>query len=310
VKLVPDGLEEALKSLRGRAATDRLVDGTRFGTAKGLLLRLLRVYTRHQTDFNRELVESLERLQGVASRLDVRLDELERAHPKLSISDAQYRRFEDRFRGDISGRLTLYPKLVQDALAETRGGLVLDLGCGRGELLAALKANGIEAAGVDSSTAMVGACRAQELTAECLDLRAALDQRPDGSLGAVLSLHVVEHLEVAAVADLVQLVARKLRPGGLLALETPNVRTLAGAADFYLDPTHRRPVHPELLDFLIDIAGFRRREVRYLAPCEPGSRLQPFDEAAGPWAKTANQNLERLNALLFGCRDYVALGWR
>ena len=50
-------------------------------------------------------------------------------------------------------------------------------------------------------------------------------------------------------------------------LETPNpTNILVGAANFYLDPTHLRPLHPDLLSFLVSDRGFVDVEIRYLHP--------------------------------------------
>ncbi|MFH2055588.1 MAG: hypothetical protein ABIJ61_06505, partial [bacterium] len=55
---------------------------------------------------------------------------------------------------------------------------------------------------------------------------------------------------------------RVLKDGGLLILETPNPENLAVATNnFYLDPTHVRPLPPGLLSFLTEFEGFRRTKV-------------------------------------------------
>src|SRR6202035_5223117 len=79
------------------------------------------------------------------------------------------------------------------------GGPALDLGCGRGEALTLLGEHGIAARGVDGSARMVAMCRERGLDAVEGDLFAALAAAPPGSLGAVLSFHVVEHLPIGAL---------------------------------------------------------------------------------------------------------------
>ena len=50
--------------------------------------------------------------------------------------------------------------------------------------------------------------------------------------------------------------ARVLVPGGLLIAETPNALNLRVAAtNFWLDPTHVHPLHPELLRLLAERSG-------------------------------------------------------
>ncbi len=66
-------------------------------------------------------------------------------------------------------------------------GEVLDLGCGRGEALAVLAAEGIPARGVDSSAGMVARCRERGLAAAEGDLFALLAQAGEGSQGGRLA---------------------------------------------------------------------------------------------------------------------------
>ena len=52
---------------------------------------------------------------------------------------------------------------------------------------------------------------------------------------------------------------RVLKPGGLLILETPNPENLlVSTTEFYLDPTHNKPIPPKLLYFLAEYNGFAR----------------------------------------------------
>ncbi len=50
-----------------------------------------------------------------------------------------------------------------------------------------------------------------------------------------------------------------LKPGGLLILETPNPENLlVSTTEFYLDPTHNKPIPSKLLYFLAEYNGFAR----------------------------------------------------
>ncbi|HEX7044660.1 MAG TPA: methyltransferase type 11, partial [Burkholderiales bacterium] len=70
------------------------------------------------------------------------------------------------------------------------------------------------------------------------------------------------HLEFDEVRALVHEALRVLQPGGLLILETPNPENVVvGCTRFYLDPTHRRPIPPQLLSFLAEYYGYERVKV-------------------------------------------------
>ncbi|HYX22677.1 MAG TPA: class I SAM-dependent methyltransferase, partial [Thermoanaerobaculia bacterium] len=159
-----------------------------------------------------------------------------------------YVELERLYRGteeEIRERIAAYRPFLQDLPA---GAPVLDLGCGRGEALALLREWGLAGRGVDASARMVELCRERGVEAEVGDLFAVLAGVEEGSLGGVVSFHVIEHLPPEAVDRLVRLAFRALAPGGVLILETPNPLSLVVAArNFWLDPTHRRPVHPESL---------------------------------------------------------------
>jgi 2-polyprenyl-3-methyl-5-hydroxy-6-metoxy-1,4-benzoquinol methylase len=144
---------------------------------------------------------------------------------------------------------------------------VLDLGCGRGEFLEAAREGGLTARGIDDSGECVAICRSKDLRADRAELFEYLDGLPDRSLGGVYCSQVVEHLPPERLPDLVNLLARKMHPGTLLAIETPNPECLAiFATHFYLDPTHTRPIPPALLRFYFEEAGFGNIEVERLFP--------------------------------------------
>lgn len=230
-----------------------------------------------------------------------------------ALDEHGYLELERRYRGteeEIAGRAARY-------VPHLRGrGEVLDLGCGRGEALAVLTAEGIPARGVDSSAGMVAQCRERGLAAAHGDLFAVLAAAGEGSLGGVISLHVIEHLPPESLDRLVRLAHRALAPGGVLILETPNPLSLVVAArNFWLDPTHRRPVHPESLRLSFELAGFDPVEHLELSPFSPADHLPEIDLAALPeeqreLADRVNRLRDRLDDLLFGPQDYALIGHR
>jgi SAM-dependent methyltransferase len=225
-----------------------------------------------------------------------------------------YVALERRYRGtqeEIAERISFYLPFLEGK------GKVLDLGCGRGEALALLRDHGVPAAGVDSSARMVELCRERGLVAEEGDLLAKLADVADvapGSLGGVVSFHVVEHLPPDVVDRLVRLASRALAPGGVLILETPNPLSLVVAArNFWLDPTHRRPVHPESLRWSYELAGFDPIERIDLRPFPAEERLPEIDLATlppeqRPLADRVNRLRDQLDELLFGFQDYGMVG--
>ena len=176
-----------------------------------------------------------------------------------------YRAFEDVYRGtreEIKERLRVYLPFAlhcQELYDECK---ILDLGCGRGEWLELMSENGFKAFGVDLDDGMLDACREKALHAEKKDALATLEQMPDESLVIVSGFHIAEHLSFTILQGVVEQSLRVLKPGGLLILETPNPENiLVGAMSFYLDPTHLRPLPPQLLSFLPVFYGFERTKI-------------------------------------------------
>jgi len=223
---------------------------------------------------------------------------------------ASYAAFERRFRGDaadVRARLQGYAQLFAG------NGPVVDLGCGRGEFLDALVAAGIAAQGVDGNARFVGECRARGLDVVQGDLLAHLRSLGDGALGGVFAAQVAEHLTPATLQDMLRESHRVLRKDGLLLLETVNPRSLYSLLEvFHRDLTHERPLHPDTLSFLAAAAGFADVRVEMKAPVEASSRLQPVP-AEGLPPRTAgilNENLDRLNAILYGPQEYALFARR
>ena len=176
-----------------------------------------------------------------------------------------YKAFEDRHRGSrdlIKERLRVYLPFVEPLKRLYPGCRAIDLGCGRGEWLELLGETGIEACGVDIDADMAVECRKLGLNVEEGDAISFLRNLPDESQAVVSAIHVVEHLPFPEVQTLATEAMRVLRPAGLLILETPNPENLVVAGyHFYVDPTHMRPVPPQLLSFLTEYCGFCRTKV-------------------------------------------------
>ena len=224
--------------------------------------------------------------------------------------DSGYAAFENRFRGrpeELRERLAAYVARFE-GLAP-----VVDLGCGRGEFLELLKARGIAARGVEANAHAAADCRARGLDVSEGDLVDFLRAQGDAALGGVFAAQVAEHLRPATLQALLREAHRALRPGGLLALETVNPRSVVGLLEvFNRDLTHEKPLHPDTLSFLAAAAGFTDVRVEMRSPIEPAARLQPVPAEGLPAraAEALNENVERLNALLYGPQEYVLLARR
>lgn len=221
--------------------------------------------------------------------------------------DELYVALEDAFRGsfhDIKERLRVY---LPDIEFAAKSGRVVDLGTGRGEWLELLAEAKIDAYGIDTNAASVERCRQRDLKVVHGDALEHLAGLPDASVAAITGFHLAEHLEFDALVELIDQASRVLVPGGILLLESPNPLNLSvGAAFFYIDPTHKRPLHPQLLEFVMSTRGFDTIEVRKLHTSEP---IQLPQESADIM-RGLQPFVDQLNDLLFGAQDFAVIGRR
>ena len=235
--------------------------------------------------------------------------------------DYKYVGFEDAFRGSdhaIADKLRAYVPLFAGRTS------VLDIGCGRGELLSAFTAAGVGARGIDTNTGMVAVARERGLDAQQADALAYVATLPDASLDGLIATQVIEHLEPSYLMRLIDAAARALQPGAPIVLETINPACwLAFFSSYIRDLTHVRPVHPETLQYLLRASGFTRVEIRYSAPVPDHMKMKTIDLPAGVLAPsdaevaalvqiahTVNANAVILNNLMFTHLDYAAVGYR
>jgi len=205
-----------------------------------------------------------------------------------------YFAFESRMRGSVDAIRERQRRYVEDFRAAAP---VLDIGCGRGELLQLLREAGVEARGIDADADMVAYARGDGLDVEQADLVEYLQRLDDGSLGGIFMGQVVEHLPPGVLVRSLELAARKLRPGGVLVAETINPLSPLALRHYFADLTHAQPLVPETLQLLARQSGFADTEVRFLN--EPAERLTEPDDPV------IAANVRRLNELLFAPLDYA-----
>lgn len=168
-------------------------------------------------------------------------------------TEGSYVEFSDCFRpsdSDLVAALRSYQRWMP---AE---GAAVDLGAGRGEMVAVMTEVGLSAYGIDMDQSMVD--RAVQLGRDVRagDALGHLNSLDNGSVVQVSAIHVVEHLDTPDLVEWLSEIARVLEPGGRLIIETPNPHAIDAFKAFWLDVTHVRPYYPEALLNLVEAAGF------------------------------------------------------
>ena len=212
--------------------------------------------------------------------------------------NAFYLAFENRFRGsrdDVKSRCEVYLPYLASVTVPKPDCHILDVGCGRGEWLELLRQNDfVNLSGVDTNVVMAAQCRDQGFSVEIQDCVDHLASLQTGSLTVITAFHVIEHLPFERQMSFLSEAYRVLARGGMLIFETPNPDNLIVAAkNFYIDPTHRRPLPSPLAAFLVEYTGFSNVEV---------VNQHPF--GADVILREENELAVRFNQLFYSDQDY------
>ena len=160
----------------------------------------------------------------------------------------------------------IYRRDIRPALPPPTAGSVLDIGCGQGQLVKLMLADGYDATGIDVSPEQVAAARTTGLDRiRQGDYRELLDARA-GELAAVTATDVLEHLTKVEVLDAFDRVVCALIPGGVFVARVPNAASPFGGQIRYGDFTHESSHTARSVRQVAAAAGFASVNV---GPCLP-----------------------------------------
>jgi 2-polyprenyl-3-methyl-5-hydroxy-6-metoxy-1,4-benzoquinol methylase len=274
---------------------------TQSANGDSLVGKLRKVFKSGQAKTPIALTKEVNRLTQEVTELRQHIFELQgasRFDPPYTSAD-----FTERFRGSRADVVTSMRSVVPVFAGAHRP--ILDLGCGNGEMLEALRDANLRAYGFETDQVSVDACVAAGFDVRSGDGVAHLGACARNSLGGVAVIQVIEHLSLQQRVDTITHAFAALEPGGVLAIETVNPLTLYTFANaLYLDPTHTQPIHPLYLRFVLEHAGFTdvTHEVRSQAPADEQLPASLFGPNADP------ADILRLNHHLFGYQDYLVTG--
>lgn len=181
--------------------------------------------------------------------------------------DKFYLEFENKFRGSeetIRKNVEFYAELFKRADLDYEKHPILDIGCGRGELLSVLLRYHLNARGIDINREMVKHSRAVGFDVKQADAVKYLSGLSPRSLGGIVGIHIIEHIPFESLLLLFESAYKVLIKKGIATFETPNPENLMVASyGFYMDPSHLHPLPAPLIEHALLTVGFSSVEIVY-----------------------------------------------
>jgi hypothetical protein len=188
--------------------------------------------------------------------------------------------------------------------------VVVDLGCGDGTFLGALKGKGIDGFGVAFSAGVFEICREQGVGVVLSDAESYLRQLADQSIGGLFFFGALRGSVMIDLNTLLALAASKVKIGGKVVLDSGMPQLNVSGIE---EQGCLRFPAPEELEAMVERRGFKVLDRVCTPPANASGQLAPVDvEDYMPpqWRKildTINRNINQLNGCLFGY-DYYILG--
>jgi len=173
--------------------------------------------------------------------------------------------------GSAAASEIIYRRDIHPLLPPPTAGPVVDIGCGSGQLVRCLLADGYDATGIDVSPEQVALANEYGLRqVRHGDYRELLAERP-GELAAITATDLLEHLTKPEVLATFDAVAAALRPGGRFVARVPNAVSPFGGHIRYGDFTHETWFTARSVNQLTAAAGFSQVEVISCPPPAHGA---------------------------------------
>jgi len=124
----------------------------------------------------------------------------------------------------LQGRLSLRHRKALEYLKVRRGEVILDVGCGRGELVRACSEQGAKTVGIDYSVAAVKISNVGSKVDNIVIIRASATNLPfkEEIFDKAIMLDIVEHLAPDDLMKCLKDVRRVLKKDGQVLIHTPN----------------------------------------------------------------------------------------
>lgn len=247
---------------------------------------------------NNALTERIDKLQGIIDAFGLTRG--------VGLSDVEYEEFENNFRGveeDIAERLKIYLPYYRDSKLP-----VMEIGSGRGEFLTLLRELNVKSFGVDVFEPFVNKCLKKGLDVKLGDGVSYMNKICDESLGGLFASQVIEHISTEELIALCKEAYRCLQPGAYVIFETPNPTCASIFTNsFYIDPSHQKPVHPSLIEYIMKVVGFKDVQIVYTEGSKSPISIPELKVEGAENIDEFNKAMSELNTKIFGSQDYAVI---
>lgn len=174
--------------------------------------------------------------------------------------------------GDLVRRSATMNSLISRHFPDDLGAQILDVGCGYGALLYFARKRGYaNLQGVDISPQQVALAQRLGISGVSQgDLLETLRAQPPGTVDVVVAFDVIEHFTKDELIDLVDAIAKALKPGGRWLIQAPNGESPFCGAIRYGDMTHEQAFTRSSLEQLLIASGFSAVAVHETPPVVHG----------------------------------------
>jgi SAM-dependent methyltransferase len=151
-----------------------------------------------------------------------------------------------------------YERTLSSLLPDDKDSYILDVGCGMGLLLCALKKFGYKkSVGIDVSKEQIAYCKKHDVNAVLVDDTITFLVDHKDSFDCIIALDLIEHIPTNAQLEFMCRLFESLKSSGMFLCTVPNANASLAFRWRYIDFTHASSFTEHSLDFLLYNSGFK-----------------------------------------------------
>jgi 2-polyprenyl-3-methyl-5-hydroxy-6-metoxy-1,4-benzoquinol methylase len=157
----------------------------------------------------------------------------------------------------VPGKMKQFEINYQSYFNGFKSGQVLDIGIGRGEMLACMREWGFEYLGVDISPSTVRFCKGLNLNCELIDDTTVWLSSNKARFSLITCLDVLEHVPREMTIEFLKAIRAALNADGCAIIQVPNLQSPFGYLHHFNDFTHVNGFVEHSLTQVLLAAGYK-----------------------------------------------------